>query len=55
MAENKPHAHHETHLLTTKVVTILISSFHGLRQERVAYNLGKTDEKKTPAFLVWLC
>ena len=30
-AENKPHGHHETHLHTMKVVTILIPSFHGLR------------------------
>ena len=52
IAENKPHAHHETHFHTTKVVTILIPSFHGLRKERVAYNLGKTDkEKKGRAFL----
>ena len=29
-----------------KVVTILIPSFHGLRQERGAYKLGPTDEKK---------
>ena len=31
ITENKPHAHHETHLHTMKVVTILIHSFHGLR------------------------
>ena len=31
IAENKPHAHHETHLHTMKVVTILNPSFHGLR------------------------
>ena len=29
--QNKPHAHHETHFHTMKVVTILIPSFHGLR------------------------
>ena len=29
--QNKPHAHHETQFHTMKVVTILISSFHGLR------------------------
>ena len=56
IAENTPHAHHETHLHTMKVVTILIPSFHGLRWERVAYKLGPTDRKKngkkeTPAFL----
>ena len=31
IAQNKSHAHHETHLHTMKVVTILIPSFHGLR------------------------
>ena len=31
IAENKPHVHHKTYLHTTKVVTILIPSFHGLR------------------------
>ena len=31
IVENKPHAHHETHLRTMKLVTILIPSFHGLR------------------------
>ena len=30
IAENKPHAHHEAHLHTTKVVTILIPIAHGL-------------------------
>ena len=30
IAENKPHAHHKTHLHTMKVLTILIPSFHGL-------------------------
>ena len=30
IAENKPHADHETHLHTMKVATILIPSFHGL-------------------------
>ena len=29
VTENKPHAHHETHLHTMKVVTILIHSFYG--------------------------
>ena len=31
IAENIPRAHHETHLHTVKVDTILIPSFHGLR------------------------
>ena len=31
MAENIAHAHHESHLHTVKVVTILILSFHGRR------------------------
>ena len=31
IAATKPHAHHETHLHTMKVVTILIPSYHGLR------------------------
>ena len=31
IAENRQHAHQETHLPTTKIVTILIPSFHGLR------------------------
>ena len=31
IVENKPHPHHETHLRTVKLVTILIPSFHGLR------------------------
>ena len=31
IAENKPHAYHETHLHTMKLVTILTLSFHGLR------------------------
>ena len=44
ITENKPHAHHKTHLHTTKVITILIPSF----QEPY---LGKTNEKKKPAFL----
>ena len=35
IAENKPHANHETHLRTTKVVTILILSVHVLCQERL--------------------
>ena len=30
IAENKPHVHHESHLHTMKVVTILIPSFHSL-------------------------
>ena len=38
-----------------KVVTILSPSFHGLRKQRLAYNLGPTQKKKekkeTPAFL----
>ena len=40
-----------------KAVTILRPSFHGLRKERLAYNLGSTQKKKkkkrkeTPAFL----
>ena len=36
-----------------KAVTILIPSFHGLGQERLAYNLGPTKKKhtQTPAFL----
>ena len=35
-AENKPHAHHESHLHTIKVVKIqFIPSFHGLRYERL--------------------
>ena len=33
-AVNKQHAHHKTRLHTTKVITILIPSFHGLRWER---------------------
>ena len=45
IAENIPHANHETHLHTVKVATILIPSFHGLREERVAYKLGPTDKK----------
>ena len=50
---NKPHAYHKTHLHTMKVVTILIPSFHGLRQERVSYKLGPRRKKKTetPVFL----
>ena len=35
MPENKPHAHHESHLHTMKVVTILIPSFHGRRLEHL--------------------
>ena len=31
ISANKLHAHHETHLHTVKVVTILIPSLHGLR------------------------
>ena len=31
VAENKPDAHHESHLQVMKVVTILIPSFHGRR------------------------
>ena len=31
IAGNIPHAHHETHLHTVKVATILVPSFHGLR------------------------
>ena len=31
IAENKPYAHHESHLHTMKVVTVLIPSFRGLR------------------------
>ena len=33
IAENKPDAYHEPHLQVMKVVTILIPSFHGRRQE----------------------
>ena len=33
--ENKPHHHYESYLHTMKVVTILISSFHGRRLERL--------------------
>ena len=57
IAENNRHAHHETHLHTTKVVTILIPSFHGLGWKRMADKLGPTDrekkkeKKETPAFL----
>jgi len=47
--KNKPHAHHETHFHTIKVVTILIPSFHGLRKERGIYKLGPK-KKKTTAF-----
>ena len=31
IVENKPHAHHKTHLHIMNVVMILIPSFHGLR------------------------
>ena len=31
ITENQPHAHHESHLHTMNVVTILIPSSHGLR------------------------
>ena len=31
IAENIPHAHHQTHFHMMKVVTILFPSFHGLR------------------------
>ena len=56
IAENKPHAYHKTHLHTLKIVTILIPSFHGLRQERVSYKLGPRQKKtETPVFLVSLC
>ena len=41
IAENKPHAHHETHLHKMTVVTILIPSFQGLRKKRVAYKLSR--------------
>ena len=54
IAENKPHAHHKTHLDTPKVVTILIPSFHGLHQERLGpwRPFGEDRRKrKTPAFL----
>ena len=51
-AENKPHAHHESHLHTTKVVTILIPSFHGRNAWDHGLPFGEDDEKtKTPAFL----
>ena len=39
IAENKPHAYHETHLHTMKLVTILTLSFHGLRSERLGLGL----------------
>ena len=43
---NKLHAHHETHLHTTKVVMILNPSFHGLCQEYLAYNLAATQKNQ---------
>ena len=50
---NKPHAHHETHLHIMKVVTILIPSFQGLRQELLGVwptICGHTKRKETPVF-----
>ena len=49
IAENKPHAYHKTHLHTLKIITILIPSFHGLRQERVSYKLGPRQKKNRNA------
>ena len=52
IAENKQHAHQETHLPTTKIVTILIPSFHGLRYgtRNLQSREGRRKNKK-PAFL----
>ena len=46
---NKRHAHHETHLHTMKVVTIVIPSFHVLRYGRLGpwpTIWGETHERK---------
>ena len=40
VTENKPHAHHETHLHTMKVVTILIPNFYGHCKERLGLQLS---------------
>ena len=52
IAENRQHAHQETHLPTTKIVTILIPSFDGLRYgTRGLQSREDRRKKKTPAFL----
>ena len=68
IAENKLHAHHETHLHTMKVVTILIPQFPRSPLGRLGpcFLFGKDrrqeprwapadEEKETPVFLVSLC